>query len=293
MKKNVFWLIHLAFFLFATSCVSFEPGWKNYSMKTDGNTKADSLLEIAQKLEKNAATKPEVENLITAYKNVLKANPANYNALWKVGNYHILLGAAYSDRKRDKKHHYLQAVKYCERAMYSNDAFRKDIQNGSAITDASQYLTINEIDAMGYWYTARFYYFKDCLNKMSRVFNTKIVIENNMMIDRIDELDPAWAGGGNFFSRALYYIAVPEKFGGSKARAEEEFEKAIKAGPDYLVNRWGRAKYLYALTGNQAAFEKDLEWVLSQDPNLGGNPYPWNVYFQSDARKILKGNAAN
>ena len=62
---------------------------------------------------------------------------------------------------------------------------------------------------------------------------------------------------------------------------------AIEAGPDYLVNRWGRAKYLYDLIGDTEGFYSDLKWVISQDPQQAGNPYPWNVYFQEDAKKLL------
>jgi hypothetical protein len=107
------------------------------------------------------------------------------------------------------------------------------------------------------------------------------------MIERIDELDRNWAGGGNYFSRGLYYISIPEKFGGSKQRSDDEFTTAIEVGPDYLVNRWGRAKYLYSLVGDEEGYITDLEWVISQDPHEAGNPYPWNVYFQEDARKML------
>jgi hypothetical protein len=140
---------------------------------------------------------------------------------------------------------------------------------------------------MGYWYTARFYYFSECLRPLGRVFNTKIVIENNKIIEQIDNLDPNWAGGGNYFSRGLYYISIPERFGGSKERATKEFGQAVEVGPEYLVNRWGRAKYLYQLVGDEKGFISDLEWVLKQDPHDAGNPYPWNVYFQQDASKLL------
>ena len=171
--------------------------------------------------------------------------------------------------------------------MSTNEKFLEMVTNDKDITDAATALTINEIDAMGYWYTARFYYFKECLAPLGRVINTKIVIQNNSMIELIDELDPTWAGGGNYFSRGLYYIAVPEKFGGSKERAADEFDLAIKTGPDYLVNRWGRAKYLYDLVGDTVAARKDLEWVVAQDPHNSGNTYPWNVYFQEDATSML------
>ncbi len=115
----------------------------------------------------------------------------------------------------------------------------------------------------------------------------RIVIDNNKMIERIDAIDRTWAGGGNYFSRGLYYIAIPERFGGSKERADQEFTEAVNIGPNYLVNRWGRAKYLYNLVGEKDKFLNDLNWVVEQDPSKADNPYPWNVYFQQDAKKLL------
>lgn len=288
--KNQFYIIvaiTFASLLWAMgSCVSFEPGWNSFEENAQ-LANIDNMLQKAHQIEATASTGDEVLQLIAAFKEIEKADPYNYYALWKIGNYEILMGAAYAEQSKDKKFHYKEAIKYCEKAMCTNKSFLKEVDNGTDITDACGKLTLNEIDAMGYWYTARFYYFKECLKPMGRVINTRIVIQNNTMIERIDELDPNWAGGGNYFSRGLYYIAVPEKFGGSKQRADDEFAEAIKVGPDYLVNRWGRAKYLYDLVGDTAGVHSDLEWVVSQDPHNAGNPYPWNIYFQEDARKML------
>ena len=279
-------LVGLSIIFCGSSCVSFKSGWETSEVnKTTGDV--NKLLQIAHGIKKNANTKEQVLDLITAFKDVEKVDPQNYYALWKIGNYNMLIGAAYSTKKKDKKGYYKEAIKYCEKAMSTNEKFLEMVTNDKDITDAATALTINEIDAMGYWYTARFYYFKECLAPLGRVINTKIVIQNNSMIELIDELDPTWAGGGNYFSRGLYYIAVPEKFGGSKERAADEFDLAIKTGPDYLVNRWGRAKYLYDLVGDTVAARKDLEWVVAQDPHNSGNTYPWNVYFQEDATSML------
>ena len=269
-----------------SNCVSFKPGWKT-SEVNKASADVNELLIKAHDIEKHADTKEEVLDLINAFMDVEKADPQNYYALWKIGNYNMLMGAAYSIKKKEKKYYYKEAIKYCEKAMSTNDKFLELVTNDKDITEAAGDLTINEIDAMGYWYTARFYYFKECLAPLGRVINTKVVIQNNSMIEFIDKLDPTWAGGGNYFSRGLYYIAVPEKFGGSKKRAADEFDLAIKTGPEYLVNRWGRAKYLYDLLGDTISARKDLEWVVVQDPHNSGNTYPWNVYFQEDATKML------
>ncbi len=270
-----------------SSCTSFKPGYKALLTSEAGGKDVNRLIEKAQELEARAGTEKEVIDLIEAYKEVEKADPMNYYALWKIGNYHMLMGAAYAEKRKDKKHHYKMAVVYCEKAMCTNEDFQEATRNGAKVSEALDALTVDEIDAMGYWYTARFYYFSEVLGGMGRLMNTRIVIHNNKMIERIDDLDSTWAGGGNYFARGLYYIAIPERFGGSKERSANEFATAIEIGPDYLVNRWGRAKYLYQLIGDNKNFRSDLEWVLEQDPHSAGNPYPWNVYFQEDTRKML------
>lgn len=285
-NKLIKYLGLLFIILIIESCVSFKSGCNEFKEKLYSDN-IEKLLSEAQEIENSASSADEVLKLIHVFKKIEYTDPYNYYALWKIGNYNILMGAAYAEKTKDKKFYYREAIRYCEKAMCTNKNFAAEIKKGEEITDACNKLTINEIDAMGYWYTARFYYFKECLRPISRLMNTKIVIQNNIMIDRIDELDKNWAGGGNYFSRALYYIATPEKFGGSKQRAHDEFNQAIEVGPDYLVNRWGRAKYLYHLTGNMEAYKSDLEWVVSQDPEKAANTYPWNVYFQRDAQKML------
>ena len=291
MKRSVIaGYIHLALLsalaLGLAGCVSWRPGWKEAQAPAAAGDAAQLLL-AAEALEDKAGDAQKLAALIDAYKAVTAADPGNYRALWKTCNYHILMGAAYSDGNRDRKRNYTAAVQYCEKAMYTNRAFKEAVDRGEPVWKAVEGLTVAETDAMGYWYTARLYYFKECLWPIARLFNTGLVRYNEPVMKRIDALDPDWAGGGNLFSRAVYFIAAPERFGGSKKKAEEYMAKAIEAGPNYLVNRWGRAKYLYSIIGNQAGYESDLKWVLAQDPHNSGNPYPWNVYFQRQAADML------
>lgn len=286
LKKH-FILFSISLPLLTTlSCVNFQESWGSFEKKSSSNN-INLLLDEAAKIEETASSPESVLLLIDAFKKIEEIDPHHYYALWKIGNYNILMGAAYSKTIKTKKKYYKEAIKYCERAMSVNKPFMADLDKTKDIAVALNKLSINEVDAMGYWYTARFYYFKECLKPLGRIMNTKIVIENNTMIERIDELDPNWSGGANYFSRALYYIAVPEKFGGSKELAADEFKKAIEIGPNYLFNRWGRAKYLYDLTGNIQGFKSDLEWVIAQDPNNGGKTFPWNYYIQEDSKKML------
>ncbi|MFT5184802.1 MAG: tetratricopeptide (TPR) repeat protein [Flavobacteriales bacterium] len=291
MKNLSKWISCLAFltlFIGLESCVNFKSGRGELIQKSSSEN-IEELFQEAYRIEATASSAESVLLLIDAFKKVEQTDPNNYQALWKIGNYNILMGAAHAKNTKEKKEYYREAIKYCEKAMSTNETFSTEVKKVKDLTEAIDKLSLDEVDAMGYWYTARFYYFKECLNPLGRAVNTKIVIQNSTMIERIDELDPNWAGGGNYFSRALYYIAVPVKFGGSKERANDEFSKAIEVGPGYLFNRWGRAKYLYDLTGDLDGFKSDLEWVLAQNPSNGGKTYPWNMYIQEDARKMLDG----
>ena len=237
--------------------------------------------------ENNADSRKKLVAVIEQYKSFHERHPNQVKALWKIGNLYTLLGAGHSTTRRSKKKNYKKAVEYCEQAMMLNPNFKQSIRDGNSIADSAKHLDENYLSAMGFWYTARFYYFRECFTAAERMFNVKLVMDNYKMISRIEELDPSWEGGGNMMSKAIYLIALPERFGGSKKRAEIEFEKAIGAGPNYIVNRWARAKYLHEITGNRSAFLEDLFWVLQQNPHKAGNSLPWNLYFQEQSRQML------
>lgn len=246
-----------------------------------------SGIKHALNLEKTAATKSDILQMVDHFKTAIENDEEKLLAQWKVGQYSLLLGAGHAADKAEKKKFYLESIDACEKAMKLNVEFAKALEKGSTIWDSAHLLGEEYVDAMGFWYTARCYYFKECLTTLGRLFNIKMMVTNDPVIRRIDELNPNWEGGGNFLSKAIYYIAIPSRFGGSKENAALEFEKAIEIGPKFLVHRWGRAKYLSSITNNKELYVSDLNWVLEQDPSAGGNPHAWNVYFQNQAKVML------
>jgi hypothetical protein len=90
-----------------------------------------------------------------------------------------------------------------------------------------------------------------------------------------------------YFSRGIYYLALPKFAGGDRELSARLLSKAREVAPDSLLIPWGRAKYFCFETHDREGFVKDLQWVLAQDPHGGTNPYSWNVYFQRDARELL------
>ena len=263
----------------------------HFSFTSTTTTDKEALLQEAVSLEKSASGQAGVSAVIKAYEKVLRLDSMNYQALCKIGNYKSLLGAAYTKKKKEKKKLYLASRASLEKAMETNPDYVQKLSEGKHVSEAIEALSIKEIDAMGYWFTVNFYYYKECLGIIGKMKNVQLIEDCNTMIDRVEQLDSTWSGGGVYFSRAIYYIAMPEKFGGSKAKARELFEKAYEIAPNMICNRWGRAKYLYALTGEKDKYKADLNWVIERTKTRGGDNYlppAWNIHFQEEAEQMLK-----
>ena len=72
----------------------------------------------------------KLTDLIRTYEQVMEIDPANYEALWSLGRYYVLMGTAYSDSVKLKKEYYIKAMQICERGMYTNSGFKKLVDEG-------------------------------------------------------------------------------------------------------------------------------------------------------------------
>jgi tetratricopeptide (TPR) repeat protein len=267
-------------------CMSWSPGWEKMKPATPG-ADISSLLKEADRKSQIADNKTRLMDAIETYETVLEGDPTNYRALSTLGHLYILMGAAYEEGASDKKHYYRRAIHFNEKAMYTNNEFKQLVDRGEPLWEASRVLTIREMDPMGYWMTAVFYTYKESLGPIGRIINYKWIQRTKKLMDGMMDIDPDWADGGLYFSLAIYYLALPERVGGDKGKSEEYMAKAIEAGPNNLLNRWGRARYYHVLSKDRSAFKKDLEWVIAQNPK-GSGIYAWNVHFQRQARQMLK-----
>lgn len=268
---------------------SGDPGWKGIK-NLDRKGDVSGLIGQANRQIAEADTKEKLVDLIRTYEQVLEIEPANYEALWSLGRYYYLMGYGYSDSVDLKKEYYIKAWQMCERGMYTNSGFKKLVDEGATIWDASSALTIREIESMYYWYATKGAYFVECMNFVEKILNIRNAGGGKKMIDRMMAIDPAWGGGHPYTALAMHYAALPSFMGGDLKKASEYFDKADVAGAGWLYVRFSRANLLHRKTKDQAAFRKDLEWVLAQDPHKALSPYPWNVVFQREAKKMLAQN---
>jgi len=279
------YIIILSLF-FLSSCIRWEDGWKQFKEPTRTGDVTE-LLEKAQNQINEADTEDKIREFIKTYESVLEIDPYNYEALWSLGRWYSVIASAYADDKEEKKKYYLASIRCCEQGMYTNPQFRDLVDRGEKLWDACRVLSNREMGAMYYWYASRGGYWLECMNPISRMIQLIHAGRVKKVLTRMMETDPTWAGGHPYCAWAVRYAILPKLMGGDLKKAEEFFDNAIEAGPNWLYIKLGRAKYLHTKKQDKEAFKRDLEWVIAQDPHEADSPYPANVWMQAEAREML------
>jgi tetratricopeptide (TPR) repeat protein len=226
--------------------------------------------------------------MVAAYEGAAAADPTSRKALIGVANARILLATGYTSLRGEKEEHYQKAMQAAEKALLLNSDFRHQVEAGIPVWEAVSVLGKDDADGMGYWSFGACYYYREAIPGIAKAWNAHWIQRARVFMKRIEEVDPAWNDGGNLFNIAIVYIALPQSQGGDLTKSQEYFKKAIEAGLDPMLVRWGRAKYLATRSKDRESFKTDLEWVIAQDPRQGRKrPYSWNIYFQREAKALL------
>ncbi|MDY7093841.1 MAG: TRAP transporter TatT component family protein [Acidobacteriota bacterium] len=278
--------------LLSTGCFVHRPAWETAPVPTAPRTQeerseVDELVQRAEALQERAGDRQAVEAALGAWKAVLEQAPGHFEALDARSELYLLLGAAYARDREEQRHFYRRALETSEAALYTLPAFRRRVQAEEPFWQAVSEVGPEGMHSMHVWATAVFYLYRDTMGSARRVLNVRWLRRAEAVMTHMDSVDPDWSGGLLHFAWGMYYFALPPAAGGDKERAEEEIARALELGPDWIVYRWGRGRYLWLEAGNRQRFEEDLEWVLAQDPATAGSPYWWNVYFQREARELL------
>lgn len=246
------------------------------------------LLEVAEQRSETADTKEKLLNAIHTFEQVLIRDPKNYRSLVMAANQYILLGTAYETHRKDKKAAFQKAINYTERAMCTCPEFQRLREQGQPIHVAAQVLPEEQLEAMVFWATAVFYYFDEGLYKIEKFPKHGRLRRARKVLEYAYAMNPDWEGGTLHVSWGIYYLAVPSAIGGCSDKSDEAFEKAIQAGPDYLLPRWSRARYSAVKYKNWPQFQSDLQWVITRKPTEIKDHGAWAAFIQRDSKRLLK-----
>ena len=279
----------LPLLLMAAGCsMTWQPDWPTQA-ENRPTAASEQELAAAEHAYATAGDAAGVQRAIAGYQQVLAQNPGDYRALTQLSTLHILQGTAYLKGRSQQSAEFHTAMKYAERAMYTNPEFRAAMAAGRTPWEAADTLTAQQAEAMFFWVTAVQYDFKDGMSLPAKVINVGWLRYCQSFLDRIEKVAPEFGGGGVEFARVICYYALPESMGGSKALGDKYMQAAVTRGnaEGWLLPRWARGKYYYEILGEKKLQRQDLEWVATQDPATVHDPYPWRVHFQQNARELL------
>lgn len=285
-------VVFVMFSFVLAGCIHFSYRPSTYllpSVKQYERTAIENMYAQADKYRSEAKDKESLQNLINVYEKILERDSHQLPALRNLGHLYLLMGDAYSRKKKEKQKNFTKALEHNEQFMLiSNKDFRKLVTEGKDLWEALGVLTVDEMDAMYFWSTAIFYNYKESLGFLGQVFNYRWIKRAKLVLARMTEINPDWGDGMLHFSWGCYYLSIPEFIGGDRILAQKYFNEAVAKGPNKLFLRWGRAKYFYFKTGNVRLEQNEMQWVRDQDITAYDDPKPWKIYFQNDANRLLE-----
>ena len=291
MKYQIMKCLSLVAIICVSGCLHYTSALSSSAIiasePTDPNI--ERTLQRAKESENQAKDKESLSEAIGDYEQVLAYDPENEEALLSLGHLYLLQGDAYCRKKSQMKAFFIKALQANERLMsLRNPAFRKKIESGATVWDAAYLLTEKDMQAMHFWVTGVFYYYKDCLGFFGQVINYRWIKRAKLVMDAMAAIDPDWGDGMLHFNFGCYYLSIPEAIGGDRVKAREYFDKAAALGKDVMVSRWGRAKYFHQKMNNFDEQIDDFRWVARQNIEDYKDPVAWKYYFVADAEKNLK-----
>ena len=115
--------------LLCSACVSLEPtSTETRAPSRQGDLNA--LLIKAENQRQAAGTREQLSVLIETYETILEIDPEHKQTLSDLAQYHMLMGAAYSEDVEGKKQQFRKAIAYSERIMYLNSEFKRRVDAG-------------------------------------------------------------------------------------------------------------------------------------------------------------------
>lgn len=251
-------------------------------------SKPTPLPKDLQKLWDNRHEKQDLAQALKGLEELYKQNPGDYDVMLKLctGNYLMADGHLYLEitpqnekaKKKEQEEYFDAAVKWCERAMATNEAFYRAVTGGTPFIQAIPLVTKNEIEALYWKYAA--------LAKWSRLKGLMTLLENkatfSAIIDRVEQLDKDFFHAAVLRYRAAANFASPT---GNKKEGHEQFAKAFKIAPNYFG---GKVLYVdLALRGDEEKATKLLNEVINGNPNAIPDIRSEQIIEQRKAKKLL------
>jgi len=253
-------------------------------------TEVDATKALQDKADALWAKRDDKQSLteaIAAYEQLAEKAPSA-DLFAKLSRAHYLLGDghyALEGKAAERDAEYQLGLDWASKSLKAAaPAFAEAMAAGKKHPEAIQLAGKEAVPGM-YWYATN-------LGKWaaSKGFATRLRYKDDAKstMDRVNALDPSF-----FYSAPLRYFGSFEALtsgiaGGSLAKSEDFFTKAVAAAPNYLGSKVLWADYLSTKKQDKATFVRLLNEVISADARADADIAPENLMEQVKAKKLLE-----
>jgi tetratricopeptide (TPR) repeat protein len=286
--KDFAWVFGIIGAFGLSGCVSWEIDSESPTAIGTSTTGSVASFRDLKSLADVIETEQQLRDSIAAHQRFVGKNPEHAQALVSLANHWLLMGTAYTESRKEKRTAFLEAMRCSEQAMRTDPKFEESVRGGMPTWEACELLGEEHMDAMLFWVTGVLYMFREGMVFPQHVAHLDWLDRADQVLEHMKSVDRNWNGGAVLFSQAIVYHSVPPSAGGDPEKAQDYLDEAISVDGDWMLSRWGRAKYFLTAPEDREARIADLREILKENPeNAAEAPY-WRRYFQTEARRILK-----
>lgn len=275
----------LVLILILTGCATRQAGWESQT-KTVEIEKAE-LLVATKNAKALWAKRVETEKLKEAlqlFEKIHSASPADLDTLIYLTRGYYFLADSHLQDIEQKKQVYEKAAAFGEKAMATNEEFRKKIAAGQSIEESLNTLTAKEVPAI-YWTAAS-------LGKWAKASGITAALKYKTrikaFIERVEKLQPDYFFGAAPRYWGGYYAVAPSFAGGDLKKSKKNFDRSISIAPEYLGTKVLMADVYWSKMGDKKQFENTLKEVINSSNDNHPEIGPENFWEKKKAAKLLE-----
>jgi hypothetical protein len=278
-------LFYITILLLSVSCASRQAGWENQTKAVElSSTEKTSLTKKAKDNWAKRAETDKLKESLQAFEQIHQSQPDDLETLTYLTRGYYFLADSHIEDIEKKKATYERAAAFGEKAMATNDAFKKKVASGKTVEDSLDTLTEKEVPAI-YWSAAS-------LGKWAKASGIAAALKYKTrikaMIDRVEKLKGDYFYGAAQRYWGGFYAVAPSFAGGDLKKSKINFDKSIAIAPEYIGTKVLMAEVYWTKAGDKKQFEATLKDVLNSNfdnhPELG----PENIWEKKKAKKLLE-----
>ncbi len=279
--KSLFYIFTI---LVAVSCASRQAGWESQTKAVEiTSAEKATLTKKAKELWAKRAETEKLKESLETFEQIHRSQPNDLETLTYLTRGYYFLADSHIEDIEKKKSTYEKAAAFGEKAMATNEAFKKKVDSGKTVEESLDTLTEREVPAI-YWSAAS-------LGKWAKASGIAAALKYKTrikaMIDRVEKLKGDYFYGAAQRYWGGFYAVAPSFAGGDLKKSKINFDKSISIAPEYIGTKVLMAEVYWTKAGDKKQFELTLKDALNSSfdnhPELG----PENIWEKKKAKKLL------